>query len=210
MKTLLWLSTGSILLPVLAGIVTLRKHDAALRVLFGLFVVSALVECGNRWLGHQLQSNMWLVNLFLLLQCSTLIGVLSYWSGHFKLNGAAGWSTTIFVAAWIFSVVRQGIDNVNNVVFTLGAVLLIAFAGFALFRLSGKAGISLLRNTQFWFSAAVMILFSVDVTLFSLLDVILLRGDATLLSTWTVHSVFNIFANTLYAIGFLCSFPPAK
>jgi len=36
------------------------------------------------------------------------------------------------------------------------------------------------------------------------------RGGEMLRSMFAIHFVFNIFANTLYAVGFLCTSQPLK
>jgi hypothetical protein len=208
---LIWLSAGSVLFALGAGLYSFKRLDASLRALVYFFAIAAGVELTGRVLGMQRLSNVWLINLFMALECVTFINVLAHWRESNNARHVALVVSLAYLGFWFLNLVVFGsLFAVNNYVFTLAAILLIAFSGSTLYHLSGKTTPPLFRNPRFWFAAGILILYCVDATIFSLMEIVTQRGDALLQGTWAIHSVFNIFANMLYAIAFLCSSQPEK
>jgi len=175
------------------------------------FGISCCVEVVNRVCGIRMLNNVWLVNLFVAVECLTFLNVMGRWNESNNAMLAALLLSVSYAVFWFLSVVVFGdLFAVNDYIFTVAALVLIAFSGLTLYHLSGKETPPLFRNPRFWFAAGILILYCVDATIFGLMDIVTQRGDKLIKGTWAVHSVFNVFANSLYAIGFLCSSPPQK
>ena len=199
------------MLPLAAGLVAFRRNSADLRWLVLFYAIATLVETISRSLSSEYKNNIWLLNIYLLIEGLVFVNMLAFWHGRSNVREAAAIFSVAFASFWAVSIFYFGsLFVVNNAAFTAAALLNVAFSGLALYRLSGVPGPSLLRNYRFWFAAGILIFYSVDVTLFSIFDLITRSGGATLRAMYAIHSVLNIFANTIYAVGFLCTLHPLK
>ena len=208
---MVWASSLSVLLPFLAGLVGFKCNDKDLRWLVPFFAFATAVEITSLVLSRHYANNIWLINIYLVIECAVFVNLLAYWHGRAGVRYAALLASIAYASFWAWSVLhRHSLYEVNNPAFTAAAMLNVAFSGLALYELSGLAGPSLLRNPRFWFAAGILILYSVDVTIFSIYDLVTQRGGEMLRSMFAIHFVFNIFANTLYAVGFLCTSQPLK
>ena len=199
------------MLPLFAGLIVFRRSDIDLRWLVLFFAFATLVETISRMLSAEYKNNVWLLNIYLLIECIVFVNMLAFWHGRPGVRFGAAVATATYAAFWAVMIFRLGnIFEVNDEAFTAAALLNVAFAGLALYELSGRPGPSLLRNPRFWMAAGILIFYSVDVTIFSIFDLVTRRGGTTLRSMYVIHSVLNIFANTIYAVGFLCNLQQLK
>jgi hypothetical protein len=196
-----------VLLPFVAGVFAFRRHsDRGMRALFFYFCFATVVETWSRHLSEYHQNNIWLYNGLIVVECLLFVNVLACWHGGKTVRGAAMGLSVGYVVFWFIEVfVDSDPSEINNVVFAVAALLNVGFSGLALYAMSGNPEPTLFRNPRFWMATAMLTFFSMAVGIFSLLDVVVQRGGDTVMVVWSIYSFFNIFANILYAIGFLCS-----
>jgi hypothetical protein len=201
------LSAISILIPLVTGIVNFKKFSRTLKAFFLFFIFSFFIEIITGYLNKHGKNNLWLINIYLVIEFS----VFSYFTALFSkaawlinLNYAL---VALFLLLWIFSTVFfYGLLRLNNLCFTLASLILFIMSAFTLFRISTETDANLFVDPIFWIVSSIFIYFSANLFIFCLSDLILDEKSLIMHKAWIIHSFWNIVANILFSIGFLCRY----
>lgn len=199
-----YISIVSAILPVAAALKNRAHLDAALKIAAGFFILSALFDILLilvMQLG--LKNNTAILHLFVVISTCFFMRIyfLAFYSATLKwLTIFLGLITLVIVfinAIWI-----EGISAYPSISNTAESVFLIVLALLYFYQLLNRQEfIHIEKQAFFWINSGVLIYFSVNIFLFMLFSRI---AADEIQHYWVIHSVSNLIANLLYAIGLLC------
>lgn len=197
-----FLSFFSDLLPVATGLFFYHELNKDLKIFLTLLGVAFLTDIFSFALAFYNIENLWIFNIFILINYSLLIIVLTFWTGNPVLNRTMKFSIPVFVSIWIIvQIVMGSLNQLNFVVLTLQGIIFSLLSIYILYRLSGRSDVLLSRDYRFWIVVGLFIYYAGNLLLFAFGYLIETRF---MYSAWVIHSLLNITANLFYAGGFLC------
>lgn len=196
------ISGFSILLPLLAGLGKIKSLEKEYTLLFVLVAVSFAVEIVADALGLYHRNNLWLGNIFYLVECFFLSIIIARWLHSKKLRQFIIIFLAAYLPVWVFTTFfALDFYTFNHYARTIESFAFVFFSCFLLMAVSTDTSQVIFKNPKFWFGSALLIYFSVNLIVFGTFNYMSsVHGNA-----WPIHSVTNIFANLLLAIGFLCT-----
>jgi hypothetical protein len=201
------ISGFSILLPLTLGLVKLKSLEKEYVLPFVLVCVSFLVEIVADILSINKLNNLWLGNIFFLTECFLWCLILRQWLQSRKLRAFIFIFLAVYLVVWTFTTFFVlDFYKFNSYARTLESFVFVFLSCFLMMAISTDTSQPLFRNPKFWFGSALLIYFSVNLIVFGTVNYMLTQR--TLMdNTWMIHSFTNIFANLLFAVGFLCIRP---
>lgn len=198
------ISTVTIALPVIAGIIRYGRLSAPLRILSWLLFYSGANAIVVSWLSIKGMNNLLLFNVFTLVEL-TLFG----WVFH-KVFESRSMKTLITVgvlACVAFAVINlfflQGHSAINSYSMALESTLLTLLALLFYYKTFREEKVQRLeRYPLFWLSSGVLIYFAGNLFLFLFSNYVLTESDSLGRAEWGIHSVLNITANLIYTAAF--------
>ena len=193
LKVIAFIATISVLIPIVVGLYSYQRQDIALKFLVAFLVIAGVVDGFSTYMAINKIQNMWLINIFVLLQYVLLTLLFSCWHKT-STKSSLRISIVLFTILWGVRSIINGFNIFDDFSYSLSSVLLAGMAIYTLVlfqrerqNLSGKA-------PQFWVSAIVLIFYGGN---------ILIHSFQPKLSTWPVHNMLSITANLSYAWGLL-------
>ena len=203
-KDIDFFSAASILLPLAGGILRFRSLSNDLKWLFLFFLVSAVTEFVAHILKMNSVNNLWLGNIFFLLECFFWSIIITWWLDSKKVRLFISVFLPAFLIFWAFTTFFVlDFFVFNNYARTIESFAFVFLSCFLLIAVSTDTSEVIFKNPKFWFGSALLIYFSVNLIVFGTVNYILSNHGQLMDNTWMIHSVTNIFANLLFAIGFL-------
>ncbi|NOZ55352.1 MAG: hypothetical protein GXO73_01010 [Calditrichaeota bacterium] len=191
------------LLPLSVGLVFFRRLGKDMRLLVLLLTLGFALDVASIPMAILKISNIWLINLYFLVDYALLAFVLSYWQDHPRVRQIFRISVVPVVAVWAASQAALGsLVHFNFLARTLECILLSLAAIYTLWQIGlTSTNVPLARDYRFWVALSILIYFSGTIFLyaFGFLINTKLMGAA-----WVIHSGLNVTANLGYTGGFLC------
>ncbi|UYZ62108.1 hypothetical protein [Hymenobacter weizhouensis] len=206
LSVLNYLSAFSILLPIGAAGSRYQNLNQVLRRLAWFFFLSGLFDVVLAITNHFVIRNLPLFHLFTAVNL-LFLAALYYHTLHGKLvrrlvlvAAAAG---LVFVGYNAFFL--EGIWQFPSLSITGQSLLFIVLALVYFYQLLQEpAEVPIEKQPLFWINAGVLLYFSGNLFLFMLQNWLNRMPQPNYNSYWAIHSVVNILANLLYAVGLLC------
>jgi hypothetical protein len=202
-QSLNYVSALSALVPLVASLYKYRTLNSLLKGVSLFFVFAAVVELAGDILAQQKINNLWLINIYSLIEGFIFCYVIMKWSESrsFFLTGAILFSV-YFLFWWYSGFISGTIFNLNGEEKTVKAFMLLFLSGYFLIRLSTNENVIMMEDYRFWISCALMLYFSVTIIVFCT-ETFLVNGYNVSYYSWIIHSVTNIISNLLFAFGFI-------
>ncbi|MGH1437433.1 MAG: hypothetical protein ACRBG0_23545 [Lewinella sp.] len=196
-------STYSVALPLIVGLMRIKRLQIIQRYVLALVIFSILVELAAVLLGRVLHlRNLPLLHLFSAVQFTLLWFIFAkrlippFSKRFFGGILIAFWSFAIICAIWI-----DGIYNFNAHARSFGAILIIIFCLCYFYQRLRKLDLDNLETDPlFWVTTGSLIYFSGSLILFIISNYIL-SDKAMSFSMWGVHGIFNTFNNLFFMIA---------
>lgn len=196
------LSVISGLFPLLAGVWVYKKLKRELKLIFIFFIVAFLFEIIFLLTSLNQIRNLWLFHIYTLIE-------FGFWGLYFfyqlkstKFSVLIKWLMVIFLMIWIAAkFLGEQFTYLNDFTRPLESTILVVFSAIAIFQLQKDYLFSLWKNPRFWINVGVLIYFSGNIFLFSLVNLVLYDTP----DIWIIHSFLNIITNICYAGGLLCT-----
>jgi len=203
------ISGFSILLPLTLGLIKLKSLGKEYILLFVLVCISFVVEIVAGILSANTQNNLWLGNIFFLVEGLLWCLVLRQWLESRKLRLFIFIFMVIYVIVWTLTTFFVlDFYKFNSYARSLESFVFVFLSCFLMMAVSTDTSQVIFKNPKFWFGSALLIYFSVNLIVFGTVNY--MATQRTLMdNTWMIHSVTNIFANLLFAVAFLCIRPRA-
>jgi len=103
--------------------------------------------------------NLWLFNIYILLEISLLTLAYTVLSKNKITNIFAAISLVMLVAFWVYSIYNYGINTLANIFYISGCILLVVLYFHLLFALVIFNSHKILKNPLFWICSSVLIYF---------------------------------------------------
>lgn len=202
MKEILeYISASSILIPFFFAAYRFRTLKNGLKWLAILLFIATGTEALNVYMVFRHISNIWVMNLFSLIEAVILILIISRWLEKGKVRNFSFLLLVIYFLLWIYTTWNSTIFTFNSDEKSVKAFFLILLSGLTLLQLGKDENIILKHSYKFYILSAILIYFSLTLVVFG---TVRYASRAHLIEyTWMIHSVFNIIANALFATGFI-------
>lgn len=190
-------------LPLLIGLLNIRRLKIVQNYVFVLVVFSILVELLALWIGRGLhKNNLPLLHIYTAVQFTILWFIfyrrlLGLFSKKLMYGALAlFWLFAIICAIWI-----DGIFNFNAHARSFGALLLIFFClSYYYQRLRNLDLENLEQDPLFWVATASLIYFSGSLIMFIISNYVLVNEGITW-AVWASHAILNTLNNLFYMIA---------
>ncbi len=196
-------SAFSVLVPVVAGIIRYQRLDKALKVFAWFIFLSLLFDAAFVYTANRGINNLVLSSLFRIIQYAAF-SMLFYYS--FRSRIIRKGIMAILICFLFFSVVNllflQGASQFNTWTQGISCILLILFVLLFFFELFKAGKVKRLeRYPLFWVASAALLYFAGSMFLFIFSNLVLAVSNEALDGLYSIHSVINMVANIIYAIG---------
>ena len=199
-----FLSSNVIYLPIIVGLVYIRKLNSAYRLLFFLVVIGGIVENIYAKAASMSITSLTL-NLYTIVE--TLLIALIY---H-KLSYSQLWKKLIIILTAIFCLYFflnwfffQGKNELNSISMGLECILMIILsAGMFHQLIINVPSNSFIQSEEFWFNFSVFMYFSLNIFIFLFSNSLFQENAPNFfgIRLWHIHSIANILFNSSFAVA---------
>ncbi len=196
-------STYSVALPLVIGLLRLKRLQIIQRYVLALVIFSILVELAAVLLGRVLHlRNLPLLHVFSAVQFTLLWFIFAKrLIPPFSKRFFWGILAAFLVFAVVCAIWIDGIYNFNAHARSFGAILIIIFSLSYFYQRLIKLDLeNLEKDPLFWVATGSLIYFSGSLILFIISNYIL-SDEAMSFSMWGVHGIFNTFNNLFFMIA---------
>jgi hypothetical protein len=200
-----YISAFSVLFPLAAALYKFRQLNTGLKILGVFFIFSAAVEAMMIILSGYGVKNVWLANVFALLEAAVYFYLCGRWFNLVEMFKAVMWLFIMYFIYWLLTTFFAGsFLEFNDKEKVLKGIFLIGISGYLLIRISAEDSIMLVKDYRFWILSAILIYFSISEVVFATANFILDNNHPAMEYVWAIHSMINIISNLLFAYGFVC------
>ena len=181
-----------------------------MKLLFLYISLSCCTEALAFVLTKNSSNNLWIENGFVLLEC-VLLSLILIKSGLNEVSRLVVYFIPAWVVVWTVSTFMfdGSFFKFNVYGHLVEAVVLVVMSAALLVRLSSQIDEDIFRDARFWIASAILILFAVNMLVYSLANYFFTElSSQAFLKVWVIHSISNIIANLLFSMGFVCK--PSK
>lgn len=197
------ISSISILIPLVVGILKYRTFKIILKVLFYYIVLATFVEALSIYLSEYKINNLFLSHICVFIEFCIFSFI------YLKLLVPKPNKNLLIVAILIFlgvcliDVIKiSGYEKMNELSRNVEGIVMITLALIYFNRLiKGPATISLESQFGFWFNTAIIVYISGIFFLFLFSNKLLNSEPETFYALYSIHAVFLIIFNILLAIS---------
>lgn len=205
---LAYLSALSALFPVVTGVLRYRHLTAILKQLFILCLLSAVTDGIMSGLAFNGQSNFAVANIYSYVQFVFYLWIFIPFIFPNKKNIVLAALLVCVTVIFIITSVYYVRDDAFNVIFLLTeSTTLMIISIVSIMKIIDNAS-GIFNNGLFWMVSGMLIYFSISILIFTIYNIGIEYKLAVTNSIWTIHSIVNIIANTLFAYAFLCKSQP--
>lgn len=193
----MYLSTFSILLPLLLGAVFFRYLATPLRVLYILVVLATMLETWVIILNLKGLNNLFLFNYYTLIEFAFISGVFTIIFQIKRNRVLIAVISTLVMTYMMYSLFTNDlneIDSQNRIIES--SVIIVYSLLFIAVALNKFKAPYLEMNTYFVLISGWLIYFVGTIFVFLLSNHL---DESNFMPSWSIHSVLNIFLNIIYA-----------
>ncbi len=203
-KTLAYISSLSILIPLIVGIFRIRITEVN-QIFFLLISITSIVELLNSVLSYYQWNNIWLVNSYDIVQV-TMVGILfiKYYGMSILWTRFFGITLVILVSTMILVLLNFGFFNLNQMNAVIASVFTAIISMSILYWLFSSANRSFARSSIFWIASGLLIYSCTTVVVYGLANTMFKMGSNYILIYTIFQMSINIVTNIIYSIAFLC------
>ena len=195
------LSASSALLPFFTGLVFLKHLSKELKFIWFFFVYSVLHETTLALLAINKINNLWLGDIYTLLELSFWILFFSFLEVHKTKKTLFRITIPCWILLWItMTLLGEKLFEVNNITRAVEGLIILIIGFYTLFKLDNKEMSLFFISPKFWLISGTLVYFSGTIIIFSLANIILNNHQ----EIWMLHSIYNITMHLCCAYGFVC------
>jgi hypothetical protein len=199
--TLSDISSFSIVIPLLVGIITYKRNKAEQHVLFWYIALATITEFVSVSLAGKGKNNLPVFHLFTVLEFIFLVYFYKLALGRINTKLRIYTLIGVFIGlAVINAMFLEDIYSFNTNLRTLESLVLILLSVYFLFNLTAKSEVLYITDyPNFVASAAILFYFSGSLFLFASSRIFLKNWLGFYPAIWSIHAFFNIGFNLLLA-----------
>lgn len=202
---LLWLSIGSSILPIVAGLFN-RRHLIKPLVLLLLYasIVFAVEVSSVLMIRVFSAPTTTLYQVFTLIEFILFSMIFYQWQAKGAQQVLTRAIVVLFSVLWVYVELTAHVTLFDSLVVSVEAVLLVILAVTSLLMLALENTGNVFGNPRFWVSSGVLLYFAGNLIVFAVFNEMSEQKDATALNIWRFHAVLNIIAQAFYMTSYLC------
>lgn len=203
-KTLAYISSLSILIPLIVGIFRIRITEVN-PIFFLLISITSIVELLNSFLSYYQWNNIWLINFYDIVLV-TIVGILFIRTYHMSILRIRffGITLVILVSTMILVLLNSGFFYLNQMNAVIASVFTAIISMSILYWLFSNANRSFARSSIFWIASGLLIYSCTTVVVYGLANTMFKMGPSYILIYTIFQMSINIVTNIIYSIAFLC------
>lgn len=196
---------------VIIGLMRFRLFPTEMKVLWGFFLFSFLLNVLSFAFSFTMKNNLWLYHFNTLIEFCIFVFVFSFWKQSRVSTVILRFATFGFLLVWLMSkFFLEDFRQFDSFSSSFKSAVLVVIALYFLLSLyQRELWYKPMHDFRFWVLAAVLIYFSADVVFIALSNLISNLPAADVLRLWSLHWLIGILANILYAVAFLTKQPRA-
>jgi hypothetical protein len=190
------ISSFSVLLPILLGLIVFKSRDFIIRI-FLIFLVIGFVTDLAGWyfyLTQNWQTNVQVQHVYILLESVFLLWFVSNFIGHKTFKAIVSKLWIVAIPLWALALF-MGKDAITIFKVT-SQVIVASLSSFCLLKFIEKSE-AVIKQITFWLLIGVFFYNFCTFFFMSLL------ASQTGWNLWYIHNITNILTNLIYAAGFL-------
>jgi hypothetical protein len=195
-------SSFSVLVPLLTGVLAIRRMQRGMPVLLVLFAIATLTEC-IAWYAFERGIRFeWVHHIYTPVEYGLFATAFAMWADDSRIKKIIIASIPIFaVTCLLDAIFGKTLALMNGFTISISCVLYVLLSSYALLKLQADELAPILVNPRFWICSALLLYSSGALVYFALLYYF----PADLINSVShIHSAVNISANLLYSGGFIC------
>ena len=194
------ISSLSGLIPLIAFAFNFKNLDRIFKLIGVFFIISAFADLLQWLLPFWHYSNIWVVHIFVIVNI-VFFCVIYYKAFVNSLNKRITLIlSSLALVAGLYSC--KDIFEYPTISNTASSIVFIILSLLLFFQLlTRQEFVHIEKQGLFWFNAAVLFYFSINIFLFMLIAMIPLHERP---SYYIINNITNIIANLLYTIALLC------
>jgi hypothetical protein len=193
----------TIFISTLTGLYNYKRSALYLKAFALLLVLTTIIEIT----GHFTKNNLWMFNLFGIVEFSTIILIYRSLFISSKLKKLLLFFTILlglgYLTSWVFF---QGLNTFNNYNIAFSCVLVtitVLLYYHQLLKYNNPE--PLVRVPMFWISTGILIFYACNIFFMGLLNYIMRVSMDLAIQLYNIIHILNIIMYSLYSIGFICS-----
>jgi hypothetical protein len=197
------ISSFSILFPLLSIFLSRKRISSIYVPLVLLIVAGFITEVLNLYFLIRNQNN------YLVIRCYTFfeISLITYfYYSFFRKHFNSKWFLLIILIFPFIALIDynlNGDENFDNYAVAFEAISFSIISLWAFYYLMKKVLFENLTNEPFfWFNCGVLLYFGANLVLFIFDNYLLKYRTSGHIALWAIHSILNIFYNSILAVGF--------
>ncbi|TLY27513.1 MAG: hypothetical protein E6K56_11375 [Ignavibacteria bacterium] len=202
-----YVDIASSFLPTAAGVYWWRRLVAERLVFFSFVTIALITELVTLWMALRGIQNLWLLQLYNLLELGLMLGVFAAWQKRKAVRSAYWIGGSLFAFFWV-AAKWTGVETFGQPALythTVSSTILVVVATLTLLDLiRSEKEIEIFRDMRFWVASGVLLYFAGNIMLFLLSGRIAILGIGDAMTVYSIHWIIDSVANVLYAGAFLC------
>jgi hypothetical protein len=195
------------MIPLIIGIIRIKKFSKAEKILFALLCISMLSEIMIFILFKYRLNNLFVSRVQGMAEFILLSFFFNYVFSEQNISSVRALIIKIlifvFIGVAIFDLYVNGFNSMDNISLTTECILLMVYSVLAFFHLIQRPVFdNILKAPLFWFNTAILTYFSGNLFLFIFSNYIENHFSKVSPALWGIHSLLNIAFYILITIGF--------
>ena len=191
---------GSLLLPIISGLLRLSRLKIEMALFLWLFIFMFVEETYMEAVYHIYHTvPYWLQHIYGPIEYIIIIFVFSRWIDNSIIKKVLWISVPINIAYAIISVLTfESLNKTNSSLVLIFCVIYMFISVYVIFTLFTKDRGDVTSDYKFWMSSGLLIYSSGSLLYFAFYDFLVTYY------VWLFHNICNVIAHIFYAKGFLC------
>ncbi len=195
---------ASAAIPVAVGMFTYRKQARAMKILFLLIAIIALVEGYTLYQALHNNDYEWIHFVYMPVEYGLFALIFYYWQDNKWIKQILLWSIFAFAIICLANALAlHNFSRTNSFVASVACSLYVPITTYTLYNLQKNTSGAILKDPRFWVSSALLLYSAGALSYFAFME---LLPDRLIIIAWYFHGALGILTNLLYAEGFICQF----
>lgn len=191
-------------LPLAGGAMRRHRLKGPILVFFIVVLSSGIVEITTFVLSRNGIRNLWLIQLYHLLNVILILIVLTAWQEVGIVRTVQRIAISAYALMWVIAKFTfEPLTDADQFTHTAASILILCSVIITLFQFARDKEFHFLNDSRFWIAGGVLMYFAGNVILFSAFGRFILLPSVDAVLIWNVHWGISILVNVMYTVGFL-------
>jgi hypothetical protein len=190
--------------PVVAGLSRIGRLTRPMRLFLILVSIGAAVEYGSFVMGKFHIHNLWLLQLYHLIDFVLILTLFRRWLIDEGKRTVVRWAGIVFVSLWVVAKFTiEPLTAADQYTYAASSLIILPIALVLLFEIAGDDTRDFVKESRFWVISGFLLYFAGNFILFSVFQWATSLALLDFLTVWTVHWSLNVVVNVIFTMSFL-------